>query len=158
MTGWSFDDNSRLPGSVSLSAFGIVNPGVSVILTDSLDTAFATEWSLVGVGIIGGNTNNLGRADEINLYDASSALMDRLTYDDQTIAGCPRTNVASGNPLSSDVLGANACGQWTLSTNGDVYGSYVSVSGGIGNPGHDVPEPASGVLMLSGIAALIRRR
>ena len=33
MTGWSFDDDSRTPGSQSLSTFGTVNPGVSVVLT-----------------------------------------------------------------------------------------------------------------------------
>ena len=41
MTGWSFDDSSRAPGSQSLSAFGTVNPGESVVLAD------------IGPGIVG---------------------------------------------------------------------------------------------------------
>lgn len=32
MTGWSFDDNSRIAGSFSLSGFGVVKPGESVII------------------------------------------------------------------------------------------------------------------------------
>ncbi len=35
MTGWSFDDDSAIPGTVFLTAFGVVNPGESVILTES---------------------------------------------------------------------------------------------------------------------------
>ncbi len=34
-SGWSFDDDSRNAGTVSLSAFGLVNPGESVILTEA---------------------------------------------------------------------------------------------------------------------------
>ncbi len=34
MTGWSFDDNHGQPGAFSLSAFGIVQPGESVIITE----------------------------------------------------------------------------------------------------------------------------
>ncbi len=32
--------------------------------------------------MIGGNAINLGRGDEINVYDARDVLVDRLTYDD----------------------------------------------------------------------------
>ena len=111
MSGWSFDDDSRTPGSQSLSAFGTVAPGESVLLTDVTDTVFRTDWGLAAtVKVIGGNTNNLGRADEINLYDASSNLVDRLTYDDQTLGGI-RTNNVSGNPSSMSDLGANECAQ-----------------------------------------------
>src|SRR4051794_14755396 len=40
MSGWSFDDNSRLPGSQSLTAFGIVSPGESVVLADISEANF----------------------------------------------------------------------------------------------------------------------
>jgi hypothetical protein len=33
MTGWSYDDSDRVPGSVDLTAFGSVAAGESVILT-----------------------------------------------------------------------------------------------------------------------------
>jgi predicted extracellular nuclease len=157
MTGWSFDDNSRQPGSQSLSAFGIVQPGQSVIFTDITAATFISNWSLVGVSVIGGNTNNLGRADEINIYDNTNLLVDRLTYDDQTISGCPRTQSISGNPITPAALGANACGQWKLSQVGDVYGSYASSLGEIGNPGRNVPEPMALLPLLLG-TILIRRR
>lgn len=85
MTGWSFDDDSpRTPGSFSLSAFRTVAPGESVILTESNANTFRTAWNLCSVvKIIGGLNQNLGRNDEINLYNASNMLVDRLTYGDQ---------------------------------------------------------------------------
>ena len=91
MNGWSFDDDSRTPGSVSLSALGIVAAGRSVILCEATAAAFATSWRLTGVTIVGGSTANLGRNDEINLYDASQTLVDRLTFGDQTFVDSIRT-------------------------------------------------------------------
>lgn len=134
MTGWSFDDADRVPGAVSLSAFGIVKPGESVILTQSTAAAFRTAWGLcANVKVIGGNTNNLGRADEINLYDGSNNLIDRFTYNDQTLGG-PRTQNASGW-VSAVGLGNNIATEWTLSTVADAEGSYVAAGGNIGSPG-----------------------
>ena len=155
MAGWSFDDNSRTPGSQDLSAFGIVAKGESVLFTDVTDSVFRTDWGLAAtVKVIGGNTNNLGRADEINLYDASSNLVDRLTYDDQTLGGV-RTNNVSGNPGSMSDLGANDAPNWVLSYVGDAYGSRTSAWGEIGNPGvYAVPEPATIVLLVSGLFML----
>lgn len=134
MTGWSFDDADRVPGTVSISAFGIVKPGESVILTQSAAAAFRTAWGLcANVKVIGGNTNNLGRADEINLYDASNNLIDRFTYNDQTLGG-PRTQNASGW-VSAAGLGNNIATEWSLSTAADAEGSYAAAGGNIGNPG-----------------------
>lgn len=167
MAGWSFDDSSRAPGSQDLSAFGIVASHESVIFTDLSATDFRTDWSLPGsVKVIGGNANNLGRADEINIYGNTNALVTSLTYDDQTIAGSPRTNNISGNPktLAAALLATADTTQWLLSANADVYGSYTSAAGEIGNPGKysSVPEPNSilplmlGALGTSG--AICRRR
>lgn len=161
MTGWSFDDNTQTAGSVSLSAFGVVAPGESVILADITAAAFRTEWGLpASVKVIGENTQNLGRADEINLFDNTNALADRLTYDDQTLGG-PRTNLASGNPKTLAVLGANNVTQWVLSTAGDAYGSYLSVSGAQGNPGKFtlVPEPGMfGLIAMLIAGGCVQRR
>ncbi len=55
MTGWSFDDDSGIAGTVSLSAFGIVAAGESVILTDDTPESFAAAWGLTDVQIVGGN-------------------------------------------------------------------------------------------------------
>ncbi|MBX3362942.1 MAG: lamin tail domain-containing protein [Phycisphaeraceae bacterium] len=73
LTGWSYDDDSRLPGVFDLSGFGTVAPGESVIFTEVSADAFRTNWGLsASVKVLGGYTNNLGRADEINIYDAST--------------------------------------------------------------------------------------
>jgi predicted extracellular nuclease len=152
MSGWSFDDSTHTAGSQSLTAFGVVSPGESVLFTDATDAVFRTNWGLsASVKIIGGNSNNLGRSDEINLYNASSLRIDRLTYGDDTIGG-PRTNAASGNPISSADLGTNNATRWTLSSVGDGYGSYKSVLNETANPGvYVVPEPGTIVILLSGL-------
>jgi predicted extracellular nuclease len=159
MTGWSFDDDSRTPGIQILSTFGSVAPGESVLLTDISDTTFRTSWGLAAtVKVIGNNGTNLARADEINLFDASSALVDRLTYNDQatpTPLG-PRTNKVSGNPISFSDLGTNNAANWILSSvsPADRYGSHTATTGDIGNPGvyvDAVPEPATIVILLTGM-------
>ena len=152
MTGWSFDDDSRTPGSQPLGALGTVAVGESVILTDMTASQFRTAWGLsASVGVIGSNSNNLGRNDEINIYDAANALVDRLTYGDQNFPGTIRTQFVSGNPLSLAALGANNPALWKLSVNGDSYGSHVATTTDVGNPGVFtlVPEPSSVALALA---------
>ena len=50
LKGWSFDDDSRLAGTVSLSAFGLVDVGESVILSefDAVTFRAAGVWICVG--------------------------------------------------------------------------------------------------------------
>ncbi|OLP16352.1 hypothetical protein BST81_21405 [Leptolyngbya sp. 'hensonii'] len=147
LTGWSFDDNSRVPGSFSLSGFGVVQPGESVILTENTDAAFRTAWNLSpSTKVIGGLNQNLGRADEINLYNNNNQRVDRLTYDDQTIAGSVRTqNVSGWTSLAN--LGGNNAAQWQLSTVGDTQGSLTSTGGDIGNPGGYVTGVVPAVIL-----------
>lgn len=169
MTGWSFDDNTRLPGSESLAGFGIVNPGESVVFTEATTSAFRTAWNLSSsVKVVGGITNNLGRSDEINIYDASNALVDRLTFDDQGTGNVkgPRTQGVSGRPGSAAAIGANNASLWVLSTVGNAEGAYASVGGDIGSPGKTayaapVPLPAAAYLLFSGLGMLggaVRRK
>lgn len=157
-TGWSFDDDSRAAGTVSLSAFGIVESGKSVILSEADAATFIASWGLTGVSVIGGNGANLGRNDEINLYDASNTLVDRLTFGDQNIPGTIRTQDISGNATSFAALGSNDVSQWALSVAGDAYGSYTSTFGYVANPGSTnfapVPVPAAAWLLFSGLAGL----
>ncbi|MEP7043099.1 MAG: DUF3616 domain-containing protein [Dokdonella sp.] len=157
MTGWSFDDSSRIPGSQDLSVYGTVAPGESVIFTETNADTFRTAWSLcAAVKVIGGNTNNLGRDDEINLYDASGQQVDRLTYGDDTALGGVRTNGFSGW-VNAAGLGNNIATDWTLSIVGDAEGSYASSGGDIGSPGKstratvafDACQPPVGVMRIS---------
>ena len=156
-TGWSYDDDSRLVGVFDLSAFGIVGAGESVIITEIDADTFRLDWGLsASVKVLGGYTNNLGRADEINLFDASGNLEDRLTYGDNAAAGGPRTQNASGYAGSFAALGANTATAWVLSSVGDVEGSYMSLSGAIGSPGvtsfaAPVPEPETYAMLLAGL-------
>ena len=160
-SGWSFDDDSRNSGTVSLSAFGLVNPGESVILTEASASEFRSVWNLSNsVDVVGNNSTNLGRADEINLYDGAGNLVDRLTYGDNAIPGSIRAQNISGNPLGLDVLGANNALGWIFASVGDVYGSYIDLNNvDLGNPGTfalaPVPLPAAAWLLLSGVAGLL---
>jgi predicted extracellular nuclease len=162
LTGWSFDDSSRTPGALSLSSLGTLAVGQSALITETTDAAFRTEWGLSAVTkVLGGSTQNLGRSDEINIYDAANALVDRLTYDDQGTGDVmgPRTQGVSGNPSTLAALGANKASQWVLSVVGDAYESKASVSGDIGSPGtFAIPEPAAGVMGLVAALAMVRRR
>ena len=159
-TGWSFDDSSRAPGSQSLSAFGLVAPGESVVFTDSLAADFRTNWNLLAaVKIVGGNANNLGRSDEINVYDAANALVDRLTYGDETFPGSIRTQNKSGNPNNAAALGANNPLLWSLSAVSDAFSSTTSIVGEIGNPGsYLIPEPAALTLAAAALLVIFGQR
>ena len=171
-SGWVYDDDSRFStvaaGGFSLSALGLVQPGESVLITESDATVFRTNWHLPSsVKVLGGYTNNLGRADEINLFDGSGVLVDRLTYGDTLLPGTIRTQTAGGTPVSLAALTSQTvqAGQWVLSATTDVYGSTAANTGDVGNPGlftlAPVPEPETYALMLAGlglIGAIARRR
>ncbi|HWK27365.1 MAG TPA: DUF3616 domain-containing protein [Solirubrobacter sp.] len=134
LNGYSYDDDSRTPGVFSLSGLGTLAPGESGVFTEVDPAAFRADWKLcAGTKVIGPYSNNLGRADEINVYDGAGQLADRLTYGDQTVGG-PRTNgVSAWVPRAA--LGANDARQWVPSAVGDAEGSVAAASGSIGSPG-----------------------
>jgi hypothetical protein len=137
LTGWSFDDNSRIPGSQSLSSFSVVQAGESVIFSQNSSSSFRSAWGLcAGVKIVSGIVNNLGRNDEINLYDSNNNLVDRLTYNDRGIGAVdgPRTNIRSAWVTAAG-LGVNTASLWTLSVSNDSEASYTITGGNIGSPG-----------------------
>lgn len=160
LTGWSFDDNSRTPGIISLSAFGVVAAGESVILAQNTASVFRSLWGLdASVKVIGGNVAAaLDRADEINLFDASNTLIDRLTFNDALIGG-PRTSTLSANIALAN-LGLNRADLAIASFVGDDYGSYLSGLSTPGNPGlySVIPEPGTATLVGLGLLGLGSRR
>lgn len=161
MFGYSYDDDSRLAGTVDLSAFGIVATGESVILAEAAEADFRAAWGLAGsVKVIGSLATNLGRNDEINLYDSSLTLVDRLTFGDQNFPGTIRTQNVSGNTDPAN-YGDNTISTWFLSALGDPLGSWSSAAGDVGNPGRaalPVPEPAPLGALAVGGAMLLRKR
>jgi hypothetical protein len=139
MTGWSYDDSHQEPGKFDLSAFGMVQPGESVVVTEAVAEEFRTVWGLVAetkiIGELGVDTgHNMGRNDEINLYDPSFVLVDRLTYGDQMFEGSIRTREISGQTCAA-FIGQNDVYGWVLSEVGDVFGSFEATTGEIGTPG-----------------------
>jgi len=109
-TGWSFDDDSRTTGTVSLSAFGSVAAGESVIIAESTDAAFRTEWGLAPtVKVIGSNAANLGRADEANIFDGTGTLVDRVTYNDQAPDGDRAKGAAHRHRIGMGERGEPGC-------------------------------------------------
>ncbi|MBL8876835.1 MAG: CotH kinase family protein [Phycisphaerae bacterium] len=144
LTGWSFDDDHAVAGALSLSSLGTVAPGESVVITEAVASTFRTAWNLDpsvkvlgGVGTVGVGGNNLARNDQINLYNASGTLVDRLRFGDQTYTGTIRTQNASGQ-VCRDYIGDDAVASWVLSTVGDAYGSVASTGNDKGSPGHYV--------------------
>lgn len=139
LTGWSMDDDHAVPGAFSLSAFGVIQPGESVVVTEAVEATFRAAWNLpASVKIIGSlgvaTGNNLARNDEINLYNAGNVLVDRLTYGDQSFPGTIRTQNTSGQTCTESI-GQDDPSLWELSAVGDEYNSFLSTSAEKGSPG-----------------------
>ena len=158
LAGWSYDDSGRTPGLFDLSPLGVVLPGQSVIITEAAVDDFRAAWGLdASVAVLSGYTRNLGRNDEINLYNGTD-LVDRLTFGDQDFSGSIRTQNVSG-VTGPENYGLNDVSLWTLSATGDGF-SVTSAGGDVGSPGiAAIPEPSAS--LLAGVAlasALVRRR
>lgn len=135
-SGYSFDDDSRTPGTVALDAIGVLAPGASAILTEADEAAFRSAWSLSPqVKVIGGNTTNLGRNDEVNLFDAAGALVDRLSFGDQNFPGTVRAQDRSAWAGPDDLGGETITPAWVLSSVGDAQNARSSAGGDTGSPG-----------------------
>jgi Lamin Tail Domain len=139
MAPYSFDDDSRLAGTVSLASLGTLAAGESALIVEGTDASFRGEWGLgPSVKILAGNTTNLGRDDEINIFSQTSppVLADRLRYgDDLNVPGSIRTQNKSGAPATCIALGANNVNLWQLAVAGDSIGSHASTRGDLGSPG-----------------------
>lgn len=135
MTGWSFSDDTATAGTQDLSAFGAVEAGESVILTDVIAADIIAAWNLRDVDVVGLSGAGLGRNDRINLYDSAGTLVDSLAYGDETYPGTPRTQYASCNIPASDYALATALVDWSIATLRDEFGSRTSTGGDIASPG-----------------------
>lgn len=161
-TGWSYDDESRLPGTFDLSGFGLVADGESVIFTEDSAEQFRLDWGLDNsVKVLGGVSNNIGRNDEINIYGAfngsSFPLIDSLLYgDSEYVPRSIRTQTTSGRPLSIAVLGSGDSTNWVFSELNDADMSFMSSNGDLGSPGtyNAVPVPAAAWLFGSALLGL----
>ncbi|MBN1342317.1 MAG: lamin tail domain-containing protein [Phycisphaerae bacterium] len=165
LTDWSYSDSDNQPGDLGFEdVFGVVQPGESVILTETDAEVFRQAWGLAtNVKIFGGNENsNLGRNDAISLYDADGLLMDTLVYGDQDYPGSIRTENKSCNIAAADygfTTVRTIAEGWAGAYVGDVYGSWASTNGDVGTPGTVVPEPTTVALLSAGLAlAGLRRR
>ena len=165
MTGWRFDDDSRISSPVSatgssteafdLSGFGLVQPGESVIFTEVAPATFRTAWGIPGsVKVLGPFSNNLGRNDEINIYDAMENLIDRLTYGDQSFPGSIRTQDRSG-VIPFAALGTN---DPLAAVFADTLPGSITNTSGVTGSAFLVPEPATLSLLALGGLLLVRRR
>ncbi len=170
LTGWSLKDDQVNLDGFSLTPAGLLQPGESVIITEAVEAAFRAAWNLpanikiIGqLGAIGVGGQNYGRSDQINVYDSGGALVDRLTYGDQTIPGSIRAQNISGQAPCS-ALGQNTIASWVLSAVGDVYGSVQSNPTptnlrDIGSPGLFVESNCtvnSGIVFRNGFEAAAR--
>jgi predicted extracellular nuclease len=170
LTGWSLkDDQVNLEG-FSLSAAGVLQPGESLVITEAVEAALRAAWNLpanakvIGqLGAIGVGGQNYGRSDQINVYDSGGALVDRLSYGDQTFPGTIRAQNISGQAPCA-ALGQNTIANWLLSAVGDVYGSVQSNPTptnlrDIGSPGVFVAANCSsdpGLVFMDGFEVTLR--
>jgi len=146
MTGWSFSDNSRTPDETSIAGIGALDAGEVAVITEVSDAIFIQAWytepgktALAAANIVENNVANLGRSDEVNIYDASDVLVDRVTYNDQTSNG-PRSEDISAVPKDTwNFTSANMGTDWVLSTDAQVIGEWKAgvsgASGPVGSPG-----------------------
>lgn len=169
---YSFDDSSATPGKVPFPSVTLAN-NQAVIITEVSSTIFNQAWytepttgtapvtlpTFTAPVIIANNSQNLGRADAVNIFytDPSTSAVttvDQVTYDDQTSNG-PRsedvsavpysgwnyllpnmTNVVSGVTLKDWVLssGASVATKWKAGVSGTGAGGDA-ISGPVGSPG-----------------------
>jgi len=134
MTGWSYDDESANAGTFDLSGFGIIESAESVILTNGDVDDFIADWGLTNIKVMRYLSPTLDVNDQINIYSATDALIDCLTFGPDDFPGSVITDSHSAFPVTADI-GTDNIHRWLLSREGDVQYSYASANDDIGNPG-----------------------
>lgn len=151
--GWVVDDNSSdfHIGTLLAGSSTVMFPGDTIVITEVSQAVFVQAWFIDAghvipaelAAIVENNSNNLGRADEIHIYEDNGVLVDHLTYDDQAPAGYdkkgPRTENVSAVPGPLTVLGNNLFKNWVLSAEGAgnawKAAAPAPVPGPVGSPG-----------------------
>ncbi len=151
--GWVFDDNSSdfHIGTLLAGSSTVMFPGDTIVITEVSQAVFVQAWFIDAghvipaefAAIVENNSNNLGRADEINIYEDNGVLVDRLNYNDQAPVGYaakgPRTEDVSAVPGPLTVLGDNLFKNWVLSSvgTGNAWkaGAPAPAPGPVGSPG-----------------------
>ncbi|WAC20868.1 lamin tail domain-containing protein [Luteolibacter sp. SL250] len=158
LTGWTWDDSSRTPGSSNFGSLTVLGAGQSAVICEEpigSESTWLSDWGITGVIVsnIGGSSfQGLGAGgDEVNIYDASQTLVTRATFGSATGGASFEWNTA-GTSLGTSVIGEN--------------GAFRAASDGIGGAGQDVgspgfalvPEPGTtGLALAAGLVALARR-
>jgi len=144
MSSWSFSDACESPGLFVLTGLGLVQPGESVLMTDSDPATFRARWGLApSVQVHQLPSGELGRNDSIRLFDGTGALVDTLEYGDQRFPGSIQTDQVSGWGCES-AIGSNDIMQWVLSSVSDAQDSTISTNGNVGSPGSFTPVECAG--------------
>jgi predicted extracellular nuclease len=153
LNGWRFDDSSAsfAAGTVLFSSATVLGLNETIVITEVSEAVFVQAWFTDAgvtppaglVAIFENNSNNLGRSDEVNIYENGGTLVDKLTFNDQAASGTnpkgPRTEEFSAVPGVSTVLGDNIFKNWVLSAvgTGNAWkaGAANPVPGSVGSPG-----------------------
>ncbi|MFZ9936724.1 MAG: choice-of-anchor I family protein [Luteolibacter sp.] len=82
LSGWSWDDDSFTPGTVTIPASTTIAAGESVILTAMDASAFRTWWGLAPTVQVLSDINapGFGQNDTVALFDASNNEITRFSY------------------------------------------------------------------------------
>ncbi|HWA65850.1 MAG TPA: lamin tail domain-containing protein, partial [Mycobacteriales bacterium] len=137
-TGWTYGVNKSTTtpsaGSVSLSGFGMVQPGQSVVVTDLTPADFRTEWGLKSsVEVINDLPTTIDSGpDTIGVFNATGVLVDSLGYANKYFAGKGSAAYVDYGQLAST---STATGWTEPATVGDAEGSWTSANGAVGSPG-----------------------
>jgi predicted extracellular nuclease len=158
-TGWSFDDVSAVAGAFPFgSAIGVLAVGEAAIVSELDAATFRTNWGLAStVKVVGGNDQNLGNGDTMNIFDSAGALVATQSYPG---GGAVVDGETWATPASN--YGLDNFAGFVESAAGDQFGSFLSNTSPsyYGSPGTaPIPEPlALPMAALIGAAAVTARR
>jgi len=169
LNNWRIDDNSNaFASAVPLAGIATIAPGESVIFLEcaagcAAIAGFRSYWGAPAATVQIGTYNGAGAGvglstggDAVNIFDSAGAVLARVDFGAST-TGRTFDNAAGLNNVLLSTLS-------TAGVNG-AFASAGSLTGGasgfdIGSPGlvAAIPEPASGALLLAGLAAVLARR